>query len=113
MSFPVFHVTFGFLKSDGYFRHSAAIYGYASDSEDQTTAGTTIVQAPKTRDHGEPMASVRTTVDAWVTHTLVGAPVGAAPPDPSVATNPRRPCPANSTIDFFVPTGAKIAWSVA
>lgn len=106
MAFAGLNVTFGFLSTNGN-TAVAPIYGDISASHNMAVAGTSSVAAPAYVSGGgsTPMASVRSTADAWIT-------VGKAPTDPSV-DGVRRFIPANETVDFTCNPGDKVRWALA
>lgn len=76
----------------------------AAWSETLASAGTTTNVAPGSdATFGQPLMSVRCSIDAWVA-------MGASP---NATTGPRRFIAANTDYDFFVNTGDKLAWIAA
>ena len=76
----------------------------AAWSETLAVAGSTTNKAPgNDATFGQPMMSVRSSVDAWV----------AMGENPNATSGPRRYIAANTDYDFFVNTGDKLAWIAA
>lgn len=106
MAFAGLHVAFGYMKRSP--ANTAPIYGPLISAETMAAAGTTSAKAPAEPSGliGDPMASVRSSADAWIS-------VGANPVDPTVITNPRRFVPANTTVDFFCSPFDRVRWALA
>lgn len=106
MAFAGFNVTFGFLASNGQ-TAVAPVYGGISASHNMSVAGTSNVAAPVYPPGAKyiPCASVRSTVDAWMT-------AGQTPSDPTV-DGARRFIPANETVDITCSPGDKVRWAAA
>jgi len=106
MAFSGFHVVFGYVGGSGR-EDQVDLFAQAVSSETLTSAGTTTIRAPGPKNgYGDPVAVIRSSVDAWIS-------IGPSPADPALTTTTRELVPAGVRVDRFVDPGDYIRWAAA